>query len=271
MGAFYETIPNSLKSWILNQKMLWVATAPLSAQGHINISPKGGQHFGILDERTFWFMDLSGSGIETTAHLNEPGNGRICVMFQAMEGPPRIVRIWGVGTALESGTPEYSSFVKEHNVKTLYHSRSIIVVDIHQVGSSCGFSVPFYEFKGWRNTLDEVFEKKKKKYEEGKEEESMERYWAWKSQASIDGLPGMRRGMEVAKREGVAPLKKMVGAWAVENRQRLRREGRRVDGVYLLVVGLLGVVIGMVVVAMGVEPETVGLVQERLRVFQWLG
>lgn len=80
MGVFYETIPNSLVPWIKEQQMLWVGSAPLSGEGHINISPKGGQNFGILDERTFWYMDLTGSGVETHAHLHEPGNGRICVM-----------------------------------------------------------------------------------------------------------------------------------------------------------------------------------------------
>jgi hypothetical protein len=83
MGVFYETIPDSLRPWILDQKMLWVGSAPLSGDGHINISPKGGQYFGIVDQRTFWFMDLTGSGIETTSHLHEPGNGRICVMCES--------------------------------------------------------------------------------------------------------------------------------------------------------------------------------------------
>jgi hypothetical protein len=82
MGVYYETIPDSLVPWIKAQQMFWVGTAPLSGQGHINISPKGGenQRFGVLDQRTFWYMDMSGSGVETTAHLHEPGNGRICVM-----------------------------------------------------------------------------------------------------------------------------------------------------------------------------------------------
>lgn len=95
MGAFYETIPENIYAWILQQKMLWVATAPLSKSGHINVSPKGGEYFGLIDNKTFWYMDLSGSGCETIAHLRE--NGRITVMFQAFEGSPRIVRLWGRG------------------------------------------------------------------------------------------------------------------------------------------------------------------------------
>jgi hypothetical protein len=98
MGAFFETIPESTRAWLLEQKVFWIASAPLSASGHINVSPKGGEYFGIVDEKTFWYMDLTGSGIETTSHLHEPGNGRITVMFNAFDGPPRIVRLWGKGT-----------------------------------------------------------------------------------------------------------------------------------------------------------------------------
>lgn len=97
MGVFYETIPKSLIPWILEQKVFWVATAPLSASGHVNVSPKGGSYFGILDEKTFWYMDLTGSGNETISHLHEPNNGRITIMFNAFDGPPRIVRLWGKG------------------------------------------------------------------------------------------------------------------------------------------------------------------------------
>lgn len=98
MGVFYETIPSSLIPWIKEQQMLWVGTAPLSGDGHINISPKGGQNFGVLDERTFWYMDLTGSGIETHAHLHEPGNGRICVMVRRPNSQRRSERnTWDLG------------------------------------------------------------------------------------------------------------------------------------------------------------------------------
>jgi hypothetical protein len=95
MGVFYETIPQSLIDWIREQKVFWVATAPLSKAGHINVSPKGGQYFGVIDEKTFWYHDLSGSGNETISHLYE--NGRITIMLNAFEGAPKIVRLWGYG------------------------------------------------------------------------------------------------------------------------------------------------------------------------------
>jgi hypothetical protein len=175
MGVYYETIPDSLREWILEQKMLWVGTAPLSEDGHINISPKGGQHFGIVSPTKFWFMDLSGSGIETVAHLHEPGNGRICVMFMAFEGFPKIVRLWGKGRALEAGSKEFQEFVQSEDIKTKSSTRSIILVDIDQVGSSCGWGVPFYDFKGFRDILDKAFDKKEEAFKAGKEEEGLDR------------------------------------------------------------------------------------------------
>ena len=175
MGQFYQTIPENLYQWILQQKMFWVGTAPLSGSGHVNISPKGGNYFGLLDDKTFWYMDLSGSGNETISHLYEPGNGRITVMFNAFDGSPRIVRLWGHGKVLEYQTPAFYEFVKKHDVKTIPGSRSIIVVDIHQVGSSCGYSVPKFDFKAFRTTLNEFNAKKAEKYEQGEKEASFPR------------------------------------------------------------------------------------------------
>ena len=97
MGVFYETIPGSLINWIREQRVFWVATAPLSSSGHVNVSPKGGQYFGVIDEKTFWYQDLTGSGNETISHLLEARNGRITIMFSAFEGAPKIVRLWGQG------------------------------------------------------------------------------------------------------------------------------------------------------------------------------
>jgi hypothetical protein len=138
MGVFYPSIPDSLMPWILAQKVLWVSTAPISQKGHINVSPKGGPYFGILSPTCFWYLDLTGSGIETLAHLLEPGNGRITVMFNAFEGAPRIVRLWGHGEVLEYGTDEYNQFVEEEggSVEFVPGVRAVIKVHIHQVGSS---------------------------------------------------------------------------------------------------------------------------------------
>lgn len=163
-------------TWILEQKMFWVATSPLAASGHVNVSPKGGSYFGLLDDKTFWYMDLSGSGAETISHLYEPGNGRITVMFSSFEGPPRIVRLFGLGTVSERGTQAFDDFVKKHDVQVMPSSRSIIIVRTHQVASSCGYSVPFFEFKKFRTTLNESFAKRAERFAQGKLEDKRERF-----------------------------------------------------------------------------------------------
>jgi hypothetical protein len=259
MGVFYEKIPVSFTPWILAQKMLWVGTAPLSGDGHINISPKGGTDFGVLDPQTFWYMDLSGSGVETHAHLYERGNGRICVMFMAFEGAPQIIRIWGTGRPIENGTAEFDAFVAEQKVKVIPGSRSIIVVDVHQCATSCGFSVPYYDFKGFRPILNDHFAKKEKKFQEGDEGESIDRYWAWKSQLSIDGLPGMKRGVEYAKKHNVAPLKKMKGKWAPKE----PRTVKNTDPALVFLVLLLGIVIGGALSLSVVTPERLLALQRK--------
>jgi hypothetical protein len=208
-------------------------------------------------------MDLTGSGVETHAHLHEAGNGRIVVMFMAFTGPPRILRLWGRGTALENGTPEFDSFVAEHKVPLKPGSRSIIKLEIEQVGTSCGFSVPYYDFVGHRPILDDFFAKKDRKFKEGDEKESMEKYWAWKSQLSVDGLPGMKRGYEYAQKHGVKPLKKFVGRAG----ERANGQGgqERITMVHLLLVFALGVIIGGAACASMVSPETLRALRERER------
>lgn len=120
-------------------------------------------------------MDLTGSGSETLAHLHEPGNGRITIMLNAFEGAPKIVRLWGHGRVLENGTSDFTKFIEQHKVKTIPGTRSIIIVDIHQVGSSCGFSVPFYDFKEFRPTLNDHFKKLDDKYQaSGEVKDSMD-------------------------------------------------------------------------------------------------
>ena len=159
-------------------------------------------------------------------------------MFSAFEGPPRIVRLFGTGTVLENDTGSnnnqgrfvneqgsmFAEFIKKHDVKLLPGARAIILVDVHQVGSSCGYSVPYYEFKDFRNTLNEFFRKKTEAYERGKKEDRMERYWAYKNAWSVDGMPGMKCALETADKERIAPLEKMVGPNAPRpGRYALRR------------------------------------------------
>ena len=270
MGVYYETIPNSLIPWIQKQHMLLVGTAPLAGDGHINISPKGGaDFFGVLSPTQFWYMDLTGSGVETHAHLHEQDNGRICVIFMAFEGPHQIVRIWGTGHPLENGSPEYDAFIAEHKVKTIPGSRSIIIVDVHQCGTSCGFSVPYYDFVSHRPILNEHFEKKQAKFQAGDEKESMDYYWAWKSARSVDGMPGMKRGVQYADEHAVQPLKKWKGAYAPGGPKawgaRSGQQGSDRGLVFLVL--LLGIIIGGVLSLSVVTPERVAMLQRKERLW----
>ncbi|MBT8483809.1 MAG: pyridoxamine 5'-phosphate oxidase family protein, partial [Myxococcales bacterium] len=96
MAKTFDGFSDKLRAFIDRQKVFFVATAPLGSDGHVNLSPKGlAGTFAVLDDRTIAYLDFTGSGVETIAHLRE--NGRICVMFCAFEGPPRIVRVHGVG------------------------------------------------------------------------------------------------------------------------------------------------------------------------------
>src|ERR1700722_14778078 len=125
MGKIYEAIDSKLREWLSAQRVFFVATAPLSPAGHVNCSPKDGESFRVVDERTVVYLDLTGSGVETIAHVKE--NERVVIMFCAFDGAPKIVRLHGHGEIIESGREEFEelraifrstvgirSFVKVH-------------------------------------------------------------------------------------------------------------------------------------------------------------
>src|SRR5262245_63376087 len=107
MGKVYDAIDGPIADFIRAQRVFFVATAPLAAEGHVNLSPKGLDSFAILDPHTVAYIDLTGSGIETVAHLRE--NGRITICFCAFEGPPKILRLSGRGEAIEPGHPDFTA------------------------------------------------------------------------------------------------------------------------------------------------------------------
>jgi hypothetical protein len=175
----FEGIDDKLAGWIEQQSLFFVATAPLAADGHVNLSPKGLESFVVLGPRSVAYLDLTGSGVETIAHLNE--NGRIVVMFCAFSGPPRIVRLHGHGTPFPIGTPEYAELAP--NFKDYPGARSIIRIELDRVSDSCGFAVPRMQLEGDRDDL--------LKWAERKGPDGLETYWADKNAASLDGLPGI--------------------------------------------------------------------------------
>mgnify|MGYP001095776003 FL=1 len=177
MAKVFPEITERLRSFIEAQHMFFVASAPLAADGHVNLSPKGMDCLRILGPLQVAYLDLTGSGNETSAHLQE--NGRITLMFCAFEGPPNILRLYGKGRTVVIGTPEWDQLLP------LFPSypgmRQIIVVDVERVQTSCGFAVPLYEFKGQRETL--------KKWAIAKGDDGLVEYWKEKNMTSIDGLP----------------------------------------------------------------------------------
>ena len=149
MGKVYESIDEKIEQFILNQKMFFVGTAPSSADGHVNVSPKGLDSFRILDDHTVVYADLAGSGIETVAHVRE--NARIVLMFCAFEGAPNIVRLHGRGEVVEQGHADFDSMRALFG--TLTGLRSFIRVNCTRISDSCGYGVPLFEFKQHRTQL----------------------------------------------------------------------------------------------------------------------
>lgn len=179
MGKVFDAITPELKNWIEKQKIFFVATAPLSAEGHINCSPKGLDSFRILDPHTVVYQDLTGSGIETIAHIQE--NKRIVLMLCAFEGPPKIVRLHGTGEAI---TPEHEDFL---NVSGFFPKRrgvrAYIRIQLSRISDSCGYAVPIYEFVKDRDVLD--------KWVAAKTDDQLEDYRLAKNRESIDGIKGL--------------------------------------------------------------------------------
>ena len=180
MGEIYEGIDAALERFIKAQQMFFVATAPLAADGHVNLSPKGLDTLRVLDPRTLAYLDYVGSGAETIAHLRE--NGRIVMMFCAFQGPPRIVRFHGRGEVLE---PQDADFER---LRPLFPAeppgRTIVRVAVDRIAESCGYGVPRFGFEGQRTQLPA--------WSAHKGEQGLLEYQEKKNRVSIDGLPALR-------------------------------------------------------------------------------
>jgi hypothetical protein len=179
VGKVFAGLDDDVRGFIARQHVFFVATAPLAADGHVNLSPKGLDTFRVLGPTTVAYLDLTGSGVETIAHLRE--NGRVTVMFCAFEGRPRILRLYGRGRAVESGDAEWAT-VSAH-FPQLPGVRSVVVVDVERIADSCGYAVPRYEYVGDRPQLLDWAEKKG--------DDGLRKYQAQKNRTSLDGLPGL--------------------------------------------------------------------------------
>ncbi|MFV2197828.1 pyridoxamine 5'-phosphate oxidase family protein [Nocardiopsis sp. LOL_012] len=158
MGKIYDAIDDRLARFLLDQPVFFVGTAPLDADGHVNVSPKGmSGTFAVLGERRAAYLDYSGSGVETISHLRE--NGRIVLMFCAFDGPPKIVRLHGRGRTVLASDPEFTELRPYFPKERTAGQRSIIVVDVERISDSCGFAVPLMELQGDRDLLDRLQER----------------------------------------------------------------------------------------------------------------
>lgn len=179
MGKLFEEITPELQEWITQQHMFFVATAPDAEAGHINCSPKGMDSFRILGPNRVGFLDLTGSGAETIAHIRD--NGRITIMFCAFSGPPKILRLYGRGQFYTPDSAQWPNL--ESNFPSYTAARSIITVDVSRIADSCGYGVPKFQFEESRETLVTWGQKKGVK--------GVHTYQQERNKQSIDGLPAL--------------------------------------------------------------------------------
>jgi hypothetical protein len=180
MGRVLNGIDARLAAFLESQPVFFVATAPSAAEGHVNCSPKGLDTFRVLDDHTVAYLDLTGSGVETIAHLRE--NGRITLMFCAFSGNPDIVRLHGRGRVLPADSVDARGLLARF--PEYEGTRAVIVVDVERVSSSCGFGVPRMTLDAPRDDL--------LRWANRKGPDELTEYRAEKNAVSVDGLPGMQ-------------------------------------------------------------------------------
>ncbi|MFG2880148.1 pyridoxamine 5'-phosphate oxidase family protein [Streptomyces sp. NPDC048337] len=182
MGKLHERIDGRLRKFIEDQPVFFTATAPLTGDGHINLSPKGrAGTLVVIDEQTLAYLDFGGSGAETIAHVRE--NGRITLMWCAFSGPPNIVRIHGEGEAVFRDDPRWAELVGLFGDADGPAARAIILVHARRIADVCGYAVPFMEYQGERTLHAEYFGRKT--------DEEFGEYCEKKVATSLDGLPAL--------------------------------------------------------------------------------
>jgi len=188
MGRPVKQISERLATWLVRQPLYFVATAPLAADGHVNTSPKGGTGtFQVLNPTCVAYLDMTGSGSETIAHIRE--NGRITIMFCAFEGPPKVVRLYGRGSYVTPEQPEWAELRAAFTIADADDAlvRAAVIVDVDRVQDSCGYVVPLMEVVGER---DQMY-----RWAEGQERKHGAcwdvKYRDENNRISIDGLPSL--------------------------------------------------------------------------------
>jgi hypothetical protein len=179
MAERFSSLRPDLALWWSEQPVFFVATSPSGNAGHVNLSPKGYDTLRVLAADRVAYLDLTGSGVETIAHLRD--NGRITLMACAFNGNPRISRIYGRGTVHTNGSPGFDRL--ECEFPDLPGRRSIIDIAVERVTTSCGYAVPLMDLVDDRDRLLE--------WAKGRGDDGIAAYWEAKNTVSIDGLPGI--------------------------------------------------------------------------------
>ena len=181
MGLVLDALNDNLADFVARQPVFFVGTAPTDDDGHVNVSPKGlAGTFAVLGPTSVAYLDLGGSGIETTAHLRQ--NGRITLMFCSFDAKPLIVRLYGRGETLPAGTDGFEA-LRPHFGDDVAVARAVIRVAVDRVSTSCGYAVPRMEFRSDRPTLQQSLGRKSA--------DQLAHSWTTANRESIDGLPGL--------------------------------------------------------------------------------
>ena len=190
MGKIYPELDERLRKFIARQSVFFVATAPCLTSdgdgGHVNVSPKGYRDtFVVLGPLQVAYLDLTGSGAETIAHLRQ--NGQITIMFCSFDRQPKILRLYGTGRIVLPDSPEWDELAAQFPASGYGSNRAshraVIVVDLHRVADSCGYAVPVMELTEERDVLV--------RYDQKKSAAELATYRLTKNKVSIDGLPAL--------------------------------------------------------------------------------
>lgn len=178
MAKQFPSIDEPLRRFIDRQHIFFTASA--TAQSRVNVSPRSTREFRVLGPNSVCYLDLTGSGNETAAHLI--ADGRLTIMFCAFDGPPRILRLFGQGASHRHDSARFAELLKTHfgGEKPL-GARKIVQLDVEIVQTSCGYAVPEFEYRAERSVLDD--------WAVNKGEDGIEAYWREKNVVSMDGLP----------------------------------------------------------------------------------
>jgi len=178
MAKQYQSLNPKLRAFILDQKIFFTASAAKSSR--VNVSPRSTEHLKVVDDNCIIYLDQTGSGNETAAHIE--ARGQMTIMFVAFEEPPQILRLYGRGEVIHREGGEYSALLStwfENN--TPCGARQIVRLAFDLVQTSCGFGVPLFDYKSERETLQ--------RWAASKTEAEIEDFWRTKNQTSLDGLP----------------------------------------------------------------------------------